>query len=115
MAKKDFHKEMNKVMNELKANFKRFGKDATIIARKGEKEIVKASKIGRVQLDIMSLNVQKEKIYYEMGKRIASIRKEKEKIKELIKPYLEKLRRIETSIRSKKRVISGIKKEASNK
>ncbi|NQT21840.1 MAG: hypothetical protein HQ579_00195 [Candidatus Omnitrophica bacterium] len=115
MAKKDFHNEMNKVMKQLKANFKRFGKDASIFAKKGEKEIVKASKIGRVQLDIISLNIQKEKLYYEIGKKVAALRTGGEKAAIAVKPYLQKLRKIETNIRSKKREISGIKKVESNK
>ncbi len=108
--KKDFQKEINKLMGQFKQNLKKFGKDASIFAKKGEKGLVKASKIGRLQLDIISFNMQKEKLYYDIGKRIASLRGDKEISVGVIKPYLQKIRKIETRVRNRKREISRVKK-----
>ena len=110
MAKKDFQKEMSKLMVQMKKNLKKFGKDASVFAKKGEKELVKASKIGRLQIDIVSLNLQKEKIYRDMGKKVASLRSSKGLNGNVVKIYLQKLRKIEVSIRNRKREISMIKK-----
>lgn len=108
--KKDFQKEMNKLMGQFKENLKKFGKDASIFAKKGEKGLIKASKIGRLQLDIISSNMQKEKLYYDIGKKIASLRGSKEISADVIKPHLQKIRKIETRVRNRKREISRIKK-----
>ncbi len=113
--KKDFQEEMNKLMGQLKQNLKKFGKDAGIFAKKGEKGLVKASKIGRLQLDIISFNMQKEKLYYDMGKKIASLRSSKEISTAVIKPYLQKIRKIETRVRNRKRAMSRVKKEGAEK
>ena len=114
MPKKDYQKEMAKLMDQLKVNFQKFSKDAGVFAKKGEKKFVKASKIGRLQLDIMSLNIQREKLYYEIGKKIASLRTKKgnvDNVDNVVDSYLKKLRKIEADGRSKKREISRIKKE----
>ncbi|MCK4463692.1 MAG: hypothetical protein KAU58_05210, partial [Candidatus Omnitrophica bacterium] len=69
-----------------------------------------ASKIGRLQLDIISFNMQKEKLYYDMGKKIASLRKGKEISADVTKPYLQKIGKIETRVGNRKREISRVKK-----
>ena len=112
MAKNDFQKEMSKLMGQVKVGLKRFGKDAGIFAKKGEKELVKASKIGKFQLEIVNLNLQKEKIYYDIGKKIASLRSSKKLSRDSIKSYLDRLRKIETEVRGKKREMSEVKKNA---
>ncbi|MFH1381155.1 MAG: hypothetical protein ABIH57_03180, partial [Candidatus Omnitrophota bacterium] len=79
-------------------------------AKKSEKEIVKASKKGKIQLDIMGLNMQKEKLFYDLGKKVISLNaKKKLEIPEL-ESFLKKLRKIETDARSKKRELSGVGK-----
>jgi len=115
MPKKDYHKEMNKLMGQVKVNFQKFGKNAEVVAKKGEKELVRASKIGKLQLDIMGMNIQKEKVYYEMGKKIASMRGKETDVQGIIEPYLKELRKIESESRNRKREISQVKKTYSKK
>jgi len=116
VKKSDFQKEAAKFLDQLKENLKKFSKEAGIFAKKGEKEIVKASKIGRIQIDIASLNIQKEKLYYDLGKKIASLRGSgKEISQEAIEPFMQKLRNIELEARNRKRDISRVRKEESGK
>jgi len=110
MSKSEFQNEMSKLMGQLKGNLQKLSKDAGVFAKKGEKELVRASKIGKIQLDIMGLNVQKEKIYYDMGKKIASIRGKNGDANAILKSYSQKLRKIELEARNKKREIAAIKK-----
>ena len=112
MVKKNFHKEMSSLIGQIKVNLKKISKDAGIFAKKGEKELVKASKIGKFQLEIVNLNLQKEKIYYDIGKKIASLRSSKKLSRDSIKSYLDRLRKIETEVRGKKREMSEVKKNA---
>jgi len=112
--KKDLEKNMTKVIEQLKVNLKKFGKDAGIIAKKGEKEIIRASKLGRLQLDIINFNLQKEKVYYDLGKKVASLRS-KGIGQGVLKPYMEKIRKIEKETRKRKQGISQVKKNQNSK
>ena len=97
MAKKDFQKEVGKLMDQMKVHFEKFSKDASVFAKKSEKEIVKASKIGRLQVDIVGMNMQKEKIYYELGKKIIAQRSKKGvEIDKICSPFFQKYRKLET-------------------
>lgn len=113
MATEDFQKEMSKLVEQIKVNFKSMSKRAGVWAEKSEHELVRASKIGKVQLDIMGCNLQKEKIYYELGKKIASLRgKRNINVKNVIQPYFNQLRKIETEIKVLNKAIETIKKES---
>ena len=60
MAKKkiDIPVEVTKIWQEAKENLRALGKKTIKLAQKGEKEVVRASKIGKQQLDIVSLNLK---------------------------------------------------------
>ena len=111
MAKKnDFHKELNKFLNQTKVGFQKIGQELGSIAKKSEKEIVKISKSGKIQLDIMSLAVQKEKLFYDIGKKVVSLDKKKALDIPELTAYFKKIRTIETDTRKKKREMSGKKR-----
>ena len=109
--KTDLQKDLNKFLDQAKEGFKSFGKELGILAKKSEKEIVKASKAGKIQLDIMGLKVQKEKLYYDIGKKVAALNAKKGLDIPELTSYWKKLRKIEGSARSKKRALSGAKKK----
>ncbi|MDD4203106.1 MAG: hypothetical protein PHQ52_06535 [Candidatus Omnitrophica bacterium] len=111
--KKDFHVDMSKLVEQVKKNFHKLTSDAGTLAKQGEKELVKASSIGKLQLDIMGINMQKEKLYYEIGKAIATSRKEN--MEKTLEPFMKKIRAFETEIRKKKQEISNIKKPKATK
>jgi len=108
--KGDLQKDLAKMLGQAKVKFKKFGKELNVLAKKSEKEIVKASKSGKIQIDIMSLAVQKEKLYYDIGKKTASLKaKKKIGIRDL-EPYWERMRKIERSVRNKKKELSDFRK-----
>jgi len=111
MSKKDFHNEMSKLMDQVKEKMHKFGKDASVLAKKGEKEIVKASQIGKLELDIMGLNIHKEKLYYDMGKKIAELKGEG--LTDAVKPFIKELEKIETDAHAKRIEIQAISKRKS--
>ena len=109
--KKDFQKDMNQFLEQAKEKLKRFGEEVGVLARKSEKEIVKASKASRIQLDIVGLGVKKEKLYYDIGKKAASLNaKEPLNIPEL-DSYWKKLEKINQDSRKKKSDLSVVRKE----
>ncbi|UCD55794.1 MAG: hypothetical protein JSV93_03140 [Candidatus Omnitrophota bacterium] len=107
--KANFQKDFTKFMDYAKDKFKIFGEELSVLAKKSEKEIIKASKKGKIQVDIMSLNMQKEKLYYDIGKKASFLNmKNKLNIPEL-EPYWKKMRNIELNARKKKRELSTVR------
>lgn len=105
--KRDLHKEFDVFMEQAKDGFKKFGKEMAVFAKKSEKEIIKASKRGKVQLDIVGLKIQKEKLYYDIGKKVVALNSRKSLGISGIDSYLKKIRKLELSARSKKRELSS--------
>jgi len=111
IKKKDIQKDFANFLDQTKDGFRRLGKDLGVFAKKSEKEIVKASKAGKIQLDIMNLAMQKEKLYYDIGKKVVSIKtKKKLDISELA-PHWNRLRKIHSATRAKKKELSGFRKK----
>ena len=104
--KKDTHKEFNRFMEQARGRFKKFGKELNVLAKKGEVEIVKATRAGKIQLDIMGLNVQKEKLYYDIGKKVASLNAKKGLSITELEPLWKKMRKLEQDARNKKKELS---------
>lgn len=115
MAKKgDFQKELSKLLDQAKVKFQKIGKEMGVLAKKSEKEIVKASRAGKIQLDLLGLNVRKEKLYYDIGKKAAALNaKSKLNISEL-EPYWKKLGSIGKDSRKKKRELLTVRRERKN-
>ena len=78
----DFKKEWPKVKKQLT----QFSKEAMVVVKKGEKEIVRLSKEGKLRVDATSLGLKKEHLFYLIGKEC--VRTESKNIKN---PKLKKL------------------------
>lgn len=111
MAKKkdDFQKDVAKLLDQAKVKFRKFGKELSVLAKKSEKEIVKASKAGKIQIDIMGLGMQKEKLYYDIGKKVTSLNAKKKLNIAMLDPYWKKMRKIEREAREKRSELSSFK------
>lgn len=109
--KENLQKDVTKLLDQAKERFKKFGKELSVLAKKSEKEIVKASKTGKIQLDIVGLNMQKEKLYYDAGKKAASLNTKKNLNIPELEPYWKKIRKIEMTARKKKKELSMVRKE----
>lgn len=108
--KNDIEKQFSSMLEQAKEGFKKFGTELGVLAKKGEKEIKKASKAGKIQLDIVGLNMQKEKLYYDIGKKVVSLNAKKDLGIAELEPFWKKIRKIDSSARRKKRTLSGGRK-----
>ena len=108
--KENFHKEFVKLMEQARKKAKSVGKELGILAKKSEKEIVKASKLGKIQLDMVGLNMQKEKLYYDIGKKVISLKAKKNLDIPGLENYWKKMRRLNAGTRKKKRELSTVRK-----
>lgn len=110
MAKAKTQKDWSKMLEQARKNLQKFGKEASIWAKKGEKGLVKASKVGKLQLDIAGINLQKEKIYYEVGKKVSKLKSNVKSDIPGLDAYWKKIRDLEVKARQKKKALSEIKK-----
>ncbi|MFH1359424.1 MAG: hypothetical protein ABIJ41_00110 [Candidatus Omnitrophota bacterium] len=60
----DFKKEWE----TIKKNLKIYGDEAFKLAKKGEKEMIRISKEGKLRFDSAALNLKQEQLYYMIGK-----------------------------------------------
>lgn len=109
VKKASFQKDITKFLDYAKEKFKKFGNEVNVLAKKSEKEIIKASKAGKIQVDIMGLSLRKEKIYYDIGKKAASLNAKKKLELTELEPYWKKIRTIELSARKKKKELSAVR------
>lgn len=63
--------ELNKIVEKYRPVLKKFGKEVSQAAKKGEESVVAMSKMLKIQIDILGLSLQKEKLYHELGKEVA--------------------------------------------
>ena len=77
MKKEDLKKKIDKMWKASKKDMEKVMKNAEILAKKGEIYMKDKSAKGKVQLEIASLALQREKLYYELGKTLAKTVKTK--------------------------------------
>jgi len=97
-AQHDFKKDWEKTREQLI----KFGKEATIIAKKGEDELLKFSKKSKLYMDSTALNLKKEKLYYMIGKEYVNAKNplESTKLKKLAEE-VNKANRQQQALKSK--------------
>ncbi|MFC1699631.1 hypothetical protein ACFL1I_06730 [Candidatus Omnitrophota bacterium] len=110
-SKIDIQKEVAKIWQEAKENLKELGQKTMTLAQKGEKEVVRASKIGKLQLDVVSLNLKKENGFRQVGKKAAEMHAKKDGINpDKLSSLFNQIDKLDQQIRSKKAKIAKIKK-----
>jgi len=113
MSEYKFKEDWPRIKNELV----RVGQEAMDLAKKGEKEFVKLTRKGRVQVDITALGLKKEHLYRLIGKEYAAANtpdKSTPKLKKLV----EEVRKIDKDIKAMRRLLKTQKsagKKASKK
>ena len=113
MAKKkiDIQKEVAKIWQEAKENLKELGQKTMKLAQRGEKEVVRASKIGKLQLDIVSLNLKKENIFRQAGKKAYEMKDKKGEIASAkLNSLFGQIDKLNQQVRAKKSNIGKLKK-----
>ncbi|MCQ9206806.1 MAG: hypothetical protein NG740_02860 [Omnitrophica bacterium] len=110
-SKEDRQKELNRLLDQAKDGFRKFGKELGVLAKKSEKGLAKVSKSGKIQLDIMGLNVQKEKLFYDIGKKVADLNTKKDLGLAELESYWRKMDKIHKEVESKRKALSSVKGE----
>lgn len=109
---KDFTKEWEATKKQLV----KFGKEATAMAKKGEKELLRFSQQGKIQIDATATNLKMEKLYYSIGKEYVNAQTPSTptaKLKKLIDD-LSKLEKQQRALKRKLNATKGKKKKTSS-
>lgn len=114
MAKKkiDIHKEVAKIWQDAKESLKALGQKTIKLAQKGEKGVVRSSKIGKLQLDIISINLKKENIFRQVGKKAYEMHTKKKQIDcGKLTSIFNQIDKLNSQIKGKKTQIARLKKD----
>ncbi|MCA9408687.1 MAG: hypothetical protein KC733_08355, partial [Candidatus Omnitrophica bacterium] len=89
-------------------------KEAEVIARKGEKELVNIYNKGKLHVDSTAAGLRKEKLYYQIGKEyVRTVKSKKESTS--LKKMLDELNKIDKEQRQLKIKIKKTSNEKSKK
>ncbi len=109
MAKKT---EMNKMLDKYGPMLKKLGDDLGDVAKKGEEGVIKISKVLKIQMDMLGVSLQREKLYYEIGKEVAAKMLEGDEDLSSLNKYKKKLSKIQSEGEKKKKTLSRVVKPA---
>jgi len=109
--KVDISEEAAKIWQQAKENLKELGQKTMNLAQKGEKEVVRASKVGKLQLDIVSINLKKENIFRLAGKRAHEMHSKKRHIESAkLASLFSQIDKLNQQIKATKAKIARLKK-----
>lgn len=109
----DIPKEVAKIWQEAKNNLRILSERTLSLAQKGEKELVRASRIGKLQLNVVSSNLKKENVFRELGKKTYEMHVEKNQVEPArLTVLFSQIDKLNQQIKAKKAQIAKIQKEA---
>ncbi len=103
MEMKGLNKKMERLWRIARRDLERISQETFRLARKGELYIKEISKRGERNLEVMGLALQREKLYYELGKTLVYTSKNKWISSKRIKDLLIKIRDISRKIKKIKK------------
>lgn len=108
--KKISQDELKIFFEKAKKRLQHLGKETKVWMKKGEIELSRLSKIGRLEFDVVNLNLKKEKLFRDIGKRVVESEISKEISDATIKNMCDKASSIINESKKKESEISKIKK-----
>ena len=106
MAKKT---DINQMLEKYGPMLKKFGNEVGAAAKKGEENVVIMSKLLKIHLDIVGATLQKEKLYYDIGKEVADKLMKGSLSIEGLEKYKKALQKMQKEKEKKKRAMSNVK------
>ncbi len=102
MKVEELKKTIDNLWKNTKKDLDKVLKETATLVKKGESYIKDISEKGKKNLEILKLSVEREKLYYQLGKTISSLSKNKWKDNKKVNELVTKIRKISRQIKSKK-------------
>ena len=99
MKKKTLEQQLEGLWKVAKKDWDRISKDTVSLIRKGEVYIKDKSEEGKKALTIMAFSLQREKLYYELGKTVAKAPKKRKKTSKKVLSLLSQIKRVSLNIK----------------
>lgn len=104
-------KEARGILKKTRSRLKVLGRETKVLARRGEKGLAKITRVGTEEVGILSLNVRKNRLYHEIGKKVYQMHTAKRFNTRGLKKLCAKIDEIEKSVEIKKKKVSGYMKK----
>jgi len=98
----ELKKKIDSLWRSAKKDLEKVLKDTTKLMKKGEEYIKDLSEKGKDKLEKLTLSLQREKLYYELGKAISNLPKKRWTENKRIEEIVSKIRKINRQIKKKK-------------
>jgi len=105
--------KIEKLWKQAKQSLSRLSQESIKLAKRGEKEIVRATKIGKIHLEILNLKRKRDSLYQQIGEKVVVLQRENKIDAPGLKTFCSKVDSLESQIKSKKATVSKIKKPKS--
>jgi len=102
---KQIQKNMSKTLKQASDHLEGLGKETSKIVRRGEEELVKVSKMGRAQVEIMALTLKKEQLYRQIGMKVWKLSTKGSLTTKKLRSFCQELAEINTQVKTKKKTI----------
>jgi hypothetical protein len=101
--------EMGDMIERYRPQMEKFGREMKELAKKGEEGLVMASKLFKLQMEILGGVLQREKLYYEIGRKISGMLLDGTIEIEGFENYASQLMKLKDEGERKKKVMKHVK------
>ena len=98
----ELKKKIDSLWKLAKKDLEKVLKDTTKLMKKGEEYIKDLSERGKDKLEKLTLSLQREKLYYELGKTVSNLPKRRWVENKRIEEIVSKIRKINRQIKRKR-------------
>jgi hypothetical protein len=103
---KKVQKQVTKALKQASHHLEGLGKETKELVRRGEDELMKISKTGKAQIDILALSVKKEQLYRQIGMKVWQLSTKGKLTTRKLKNFCKELSDINSKVQSRKKAIA---------
>ncbi len=103
MRLRELKKKIKKIWKPVKKDLDRILKETTSLAKKGESYFKDISEKSKKKLELLSLSLKKEKLYYQLGKVVFSLPRDRWREAKKVDELISQIRKINHLLKKKKK------------
>ena len=107
---KSLQQKVTKAFKQASQHLEGVSKDTRDIVRRGEDELVKISKMGKAQFEILALSVKKEQLYRQIGMKVWQLSTKGQLTTKKLKSFCRELSDINKKVKSRKKSLGKVAK-----